>query len=142
MKTLDEVITAFEICIVDNDGTCKGCPYSDENGEPICIGDDKEDALHYLREYQRYQKTPSCMCHMAMCDENNPLTWNELKHMVGKPVWVEQLDSDSGKTYGEWVLIQSGLNFGNVYMVTKCRERVQLWEKEMNSLWKAYRKEK
>lgn len=57
--------------------------------------DVRADALHYLREYQRYQNTPSRNGHMALVDyfeesqKNEPLTWDELKSMGGKPVWVE-----------------------------------------------------
>ena len=51
MKTLNEVIKAYEICMSDGD-ECNDCPYTDEMGEPKCWGVDKADALHYLREYR------------------------------------------------------------------------------------------
>ena len=55
MKTLNEVIKAYEICMSDESKTtnCKGCPYADETGDPLCFGEDKEDALHYLKEYRK-----------------------------------------------------------------------------------------
>lgn len=65
MKTLDEVI--FE------------APYSPTPWEA--------DALHYLKEYQRYQNTPSRNGHMALVDyfdeqqKNEPLDWVQLKEM-------------------------------------------------------------
>lgn len=116
MKTLDEVIAELE--------------------------DEKvfADALHYLREYQRYQNTPSRIGHMAMCDENEPLTWDELKGMEGKPVWVEQMES--GKAYGKWLLVQTPPCLDDVYMVSRYRERILLYESEMGKIWYAYRKER
>ena len=53
MKTLDEVIKAYEICMscTDDDDDCKGCPYADD-GEPKCYGADKKDALHYLKAFR------------------------------------------------------------------------------------------
>ena len=52
MKSLDEVIKALEVCIDPNADSCKGCPYADENGEPLCNDGNKEEALHYLKNYK------------------------------------------------------------------------------------------
>ena len=53
MKTLDEGIKAMDMCINDNDAqNCLGCPYADSDGEAACYGDDREDALYYLKEYR------------------------------------------------------------------------------------------
>jgi len=59
MKTLDEVIKAYEICMTDNDDdSCKGCPYSDKSGEAFCYGKDREDALYHLKEYKKLLEKP------------------------------------------------------------------------------------
>lgn len=87
MKTLDEVIKKYEMC--SSQITCSTCPYYQE----ICSCD--PDALHYLKEFKRYQNTPSRNGHMALVDyfeesqKNEPLTWDELKTMMGKPIWVK-----------------------------------------------------
>lgn len=88
MKTLDEVIALME-----DPRRCDVPHY-------------KDDVLYHLKEYQRYQKTPSCMCHMAMCDENNPLTWDDLckLDMIGSPVW-------NGSTC-RWMLLIDSANDG------------------------------
>ena len=58
MKTLDEVITALDIC--KNFSYCthpqKGeCPYLNEDNS--CVQDDLyKDALHYLKEYHEHLK--------------------------------------------------------------------------------------
>ena len=59
MKTLDEVIKALEMCTTspEDDEMCPGCPYADEDGIPECVGRDKDDALHYLKEYQEVKNT-------------------------------------------------------------------------------------
>ncbi len=151
MKTLDEVIKAWSICFSDNSrSNCTGCPYADEDGEAACFNHDREDALHYLKEYRenksglektkealevkkkiyedmtekimqqgqenearcqaeitRYQEAVIELKHKekevndiltdyvalkqwwAEQQENPPLTWDELRTMGGKPVWVE-----------------------------------------------------
>lgn len=45
MKTLDEVIKAFEECIVPKNVFCNGC-YKDDRCKIT------EDALHYLKDYR------------------------------------------------------------------------------------------
>ena len=159
MKTLDEVIKAFEMCIQNPDESgpmCPGCPYADKFGDPKCIGEDKEDALHYLKEYrdskatiadamERY--TQAVLRHMDEADklaaqrfvmeyDNPPLTWDELKQMEGKPVWVEAL------LYKQWAVIAY---VGDEYIRF---EGTNLYAPESRTYmgeengWQAYRKER
>ena len=74
---------------------------------------------------------------------NDPLTWNELRQMVGKPVWMEYNlhISDRDARSRMWIIVQkimpwrqddeliyySGFVFG---------------KKEIGKAWKAYRKER
>lgn len=56
MKSLDEVIKAYEICLNINETSCRDCPYTEFNAEgkwacSLC-GDCIEDALHYLKKYR------------------------------------------------------------------------------------------
>ena len=37
----------------DDERMCPGCPYADAHGNPECMGRDKEDAVHYLKEYRK-----------------------------------------------------------------------------------------
>ena len=83
MKTLDEVIEELQYW-----DTC------DEY--PECFYDDEvnRDALHYLKEYKRVQNKIEKIALGSVEDtldklDNKPLTWNELKTMEGKPVWIE-----------------------------------------------------
>ena len=71
--------------------------------------------------------------------DNDPLTWDELKQMVGKPVWVE----DSG--FGNWLIVDLfGDSGGAEYMIARGD---QYWEEYMRDeddglSWQAYRKER
>lgn len=138
MRTLDEVIKAMEMCTTcpEDDEMCPGCPYADEQGNPECLGQDKEDALHYLKEYQRYQNTPSRMVRMAMCDENNPLTWDELKQMLGKPVCVEH------KYYNKWLIVYEV--YENTIVLDGNGWYTQYFsdDNDKEVRWKAYRRER
>ena len=91
MKTLDEVIKAKELCN-DHKFRCHECSYYDDDNEVGCRSDDLDaDALHYLREYLDYQKQAETVIKDAQLPdvENKALTWDELRQMEGKPVWVE-----------------------------------------------------
>ena len=79
MRTLDEVIKAFELCIPTKI-RCLECPYH-ENG---CPDDRKKDALHYLKHLQEYYNMSR-----EHHEPNPALTLEQLKQMEGKPVWVE-----------------------------------------------------
>ena len=73
MKTLKEVIKAYEICLNINETSCHDCPYTefDAEGKWACslCGDCTEDALHYLKE---------------------------LRHILDNTVWVESTKEEKG----------------------------------------------
>ena len=136
MKTIEEVIKAYEICrqsISPFDEKCEECPYheEDENGNWLgsYCGDFHFDALHYLKAFRdakdtlerekdkyaeavrnceeaenKYKKMEEELGaqklhmmwvdkHFAFDEPNDPLTWQELRQMGGKPVWVETMTS-------------------------------------------------
>ena len=83
MKTIDEVIEELQYW-----DTC--------HEYPECFYDDEvtRDALNYLKEYKRVQNKIEKIALGSIEDtldklDNKPLTWDELKTMEGKPVWVE-----------------------------------------------------
>ena len=146
MNTIDEVIEAFseankEVC-------CGDCQFNDTESDDIpCEMNDCifNDALYYLKEYQRYQNTPSRNGHMALVDyfeesqKNEPLTWDELKLMEGKPVWVE---ADSG--IAEWCLVDRIFDLENDILIGFV-SRYGYIERSKNLqdvVWQAYRKER
>lgn len=93
MKTLDEVIKGFECC---ENTDCGNCPYkilfNDDSHVPCDQFSKDEDALYYLKEYREKQYELSAIFDQYQAelaeDPNEPLTWEELKQMEGKPVWV------------------------------------------------------
>ena len=106
MKTLDEVIKVMdhvEFC-------CTNCKLQFDCDEVECF---LKDALHYLKEYkanredpdgdhQRLKKARNLLWEFY---QNEPLSWEELKTMEGKPVWVEYLRD--GATYdAEWCIVK------------------------------------
>lgn len=96
MKTLDEVIKANECCDHgEMDSRCEDCPYS---GIGACCAERETDALHYLREYQKLGSIDA-IAFTEDADDNPPLTWDELKQMEGKPVWLEDHFQNDVKTW-------------------------------------------
>ena len=124
MRTLDEVIKAFE--------------YTYEN-DPVAwtYG---IDALHYLKTIE----TTENMYHDAVNELSKwieedwkdrclPLTWDELKQMKGKPVWVEWQD------HKEWFLIDE---IDDKKIVFRACNGFDWYCNRNEPTWKAYRKER
>lgn len=62
------------------------------------------------------------------------LTWDELRTMKGKPVWIER------KSYAEWVLITDVLQ--DIWYVDSYGYTMHVNRYNLGKTWKAYRKEK
>lgn len=122
MKTLDEVI----IGIKEQMGL----------GDPILI-----DALQYLKQYKELADDSEAF---AEWRENPPLTWDELKQMEGKPVWVEYMDDEQQTGWALIVKNPERPTFGKPKLFTFVRDggRFYLTITGYGKRWQAYRKEK
>lgn len=148
METLDEVILTFAGCFLQSrkEWCIENCPYL-QNDEQMCRRDVLTDALHYLREYQRDKQIFAydvARRNFELSERNDPLTWQELTQMKGKPVW------DEGKTVKHWTIITGiyydDLNEGYV-LLTYYSERngaqtIRRKRSTMGKTWNAYRKER
>lgn len=142
MKSLDEVIEEMQLKSDVNRH------YREENA----------DVLHYLvlcREYKKQMEIVEQIkqdavrqrdAHIkALADlkRNEPLTWDELRSMEGKPVYVKLLGAyESYPNASRWMLVQSDVSFGNAWFIDRSRARYCFYEKDMNEIWQAYRKER
>ena len=138
MKTLDEVIKAMDWCTDLDQSGCNACPYAD-SAQIICF---KDDALHYLKEYRKLDSIDA----IAFPEEDNPpLTWDELKQMEGKPVWVDPISAKALHTPG-WGLV--GKTSFTTWEGVECCSIVKvgvtyaLPVAEYGTKWQAYRKER
>lgn len=142
MKTLDEVIKAYEYCIDNNYRDCRGCPYGCEDGESGCHdAEEKKDALHYLKEYQKiedeYEELKDWWAEEHA--ENVPLSWDELRLMKGKPVWWAHGE------VGEWLTIYCVPSLGNgndnvIYATTCSGVECWIWRTDLDK-FQYYRNE-
>lgn len=154
MRTLDEVIEAERHCIGNG---CRGCPYDIVTYGGSCECD--EDALYYLEKYrdnfearndqvERYQKAAKD-CEEILTDyvalkqywaeqqENEPLSWDELRQMEGMPVWIE-----IGLLPPRWFLIE-GFNGDQMVGVDALSVRVPFYKDGFGpGRCQAYRKER
>ena len=150
MKTLDEVITALDVCT--NGKGCENCPYAvyDEDGfeEYTECEKLKTDALRYLLEYRQdcedlveAAKSLTKKEHeFAIEDKNEPLTWDELKQMEGKPVWVEE---NWHKYEAKYWSIHHGISDGyDGDEILYLQPFTTLSKNNMGKTWQAYRKER
>ena len=163
MKPLNEVIKAMENCYGSDAECCDKCSYTMEvtGHGVICRKCDLEDdALHYLKELRDMTDIPmeyfesggtlqnfadtsqiTCpKCHsefVILPDANNPLTWDELKSMKGKPVWVVE---EGYQTWEYWSLVY----WMKDDELTLLNENGQMTysKNEQGTVWKAYRKER
>ena len=138
---LDEVIAEIEeFCI---------CPSSDE----YCVLNDVyKDALHYLRQYQEVATTlhkhgfgsvwgitlpnPEKVEGKPDIDGsvNQPLTWEELSEMKGKPIWMEFKNGDKF-----WIVIY---NVGRLQDGTCVLTDKTEFYTDRGKDWNAYRRER
>ena len=161
MRTLDEVIKALTICKnEDINRTCEGCPIPDTE---MCINELMTDALQWLKGYkahieldklrdkygvtsQKLRNTsqitcPKCHSEFVILPEsNNALTWDELKAMEGKPVWIEE------RSCRLWIIARNfqRVQYENIdteWLRTDIRE-IYYDKADIGKTWKAYRKER
>jgi len=141
MKALDEVIKAYELSCGKKD--CAQCPYNDECLDHFTCEcyERMDDTFHYLKVLQKMQKAQPL--EKSEWDElyNQPLTWEELRGMEGKPVWVE-LPHSYRKAWG----LNDGMftdAYGNDCITVKVLHDLwHLQQKQMGEAWQAYRKER
>ena len=155
MKTLDEVIKAMdhvEFC-------CTNCKLQFDCDEVECF---LEDALHYLKELKdildplKVKKIsheitcPKCNSVIAILlpESNEPLTWDELKTMEGKPVWVEVLEATDSDFVqyrwgnGAWYIVKD-FALGALAEYCQLTPNRRTWIKQSyGEYWQAYRKER
>lgn len=120
MKTIDEVISFLE----DRQKT------EDWNV--------RDDAIQHLREFKELIKMWNDKLDKEQ--ENPPLTWEQLKQMEGKPVWVEM---DGYKPNWGIVMNQDKRN-GRLMLCgyDEAAIRMEINKEGEGNGWQAYRKEK
>ena len=157
-KTLDEVIAQYEYCLTLGFTACGDCKYRDTDG--VCRM--RENALHYLKEYrsekamweadrkgyldwiEQYKEAREKHQQAVIeLKKNPPLTWDELKQMEGKPVWI-----DSVPLVRRWVIIKKFHPIGgnkNLFDM-EVEDGAHFLRKNMRrdegAWWQAYRKER
>ena len=145
MKTLDEVITANECCNhCELDSRCEDCPYS---GIGACALERETDTLHYLKEYRETKKHLACLDDAEIRGDdtqlvnNPPLTWDELREMKGKPVWME--DDTGTKHYRGWAIILE-FRYSDTFILYVCNDYSETCVdvEDIGDTWQAYRKER
>lgn len=132
MKTLDEVIKAMdhvEFC-------CTNCKLQFDCDEVECF---LEDALFYLKDYQRYQNTPSRNGHMALVDyfeeqqKNEPLTMKDFSQMIDtEPIWCQELQ--------EWYLFLAYDDGDNRIQLMTDKGDIETFEEDELEKYPLYRK--
>ena len=157
MKTLDEVIKAFELSCGKKD--CGQCPYDEDClDHHVCECYERmNDVLHYLKEYQEKRKTleirtaeykrgfEQLAIEWSRIKDNSPLSWDELKQMEGKPVWVESHGSITEFT--GWTIVSNVLP-DRVHFIFSHYDgdflayEMSVPKEQMGIRWQAYRKER
>ena len=162
MKTLDEVIKGVETYknIFAEKG-CFDCHYRDEDCINSCF---LEDALRYLKEYRDRKETLRNWTEKAISEQQNvadaymlykiasekkqenlPLTWQELQHMEGKPVWLEYNFQIGDKEFRDkskrWCIIGEFKPWHDTE-ITITENGFVLSKNEQIKCWQAYRKER
>ena len=153
MKTLDEVIEELQYW-----DTC------DEYPECFYDFEVTRDALHYLKAFRDAMDTLesekdkyveaviNCKAvetkYMLMVKDalrNDPLTWDELKQMTRKPVWVEYnlhlSNKDARSRSRMWIIVQEIMPWQQDEELIYYNGFV-FGKKEIGKAWQAYQKER
>ena len=132
MKTLDEILEAMtnEICL-NSKADCWEVPV-DLYGV----------ILHYLHEYRTLQN--GYIKAMADLEDNVALSWDELKQMRGKPIWVDYADDEQQTGWALIVKNPERPTFGKPTLFTLVRDggKFYLTISGYGKTWQAYRKER
>ena len=96
------------------------------------------EALHYLKEYRKLDSLDAVAFSE---DDNPPLTWDELKTMEGKPVWVEEKYRKGDLKSSGWWLIDYW-NDDQICLRDQGGNPWFIYQAGMGWAWKAYRKER
>ena len=143
MKTLNEVIKANECCDHgEPDSKCENCPY---NGIGACCLERETDALYYLKDMKNLEEDYDILYNKYWREfnqqqANSALTWDELKQMEGKPVWVEE------RSCRLWIIARNfqRVQYENIdteWLRTDIRE-IYYDKADIGKTWQAYRKER
>ena len=127
MKTLDEVIEYF-----NNQCQMRHVYLTEDSGARFA------EALHYLKEYRKLDSLDAVAFSE---DDNPPLTWDELKTMEGKPVWVEEKYRKGDLKSSGWWLIDYW-NDDQICLRDQGGNPWFIYQAGMGWAWKAYRKER
>lgn len=115
------------------------------------------DAVFYLREYCEKRDeiceiakimADSWELHkqtMAFEDRNDPISWDELKQMEGKPVWVELKRKETEVGRNVWGLIDGTYVDAFGYDIVTIKVLHDLWhlsKAQLGVVWKAYWEER
>lgn len=137
MKTLDEVIDKLEKADTTWSNIKNNLNY-----------EDFRDALFYLKDYKKNQGDPDgdhqqlekAQKLLWEFYQNDPLTWDELKGMEGKPVWVEM---EGYSSHWGIVMYQDEKN-GRPCLCgyDKMPIRIEINEEGEGKSWQAFRNER
>lgn len=116
---------------------CEEIAQDCELGEkPTVCADEHRQLAEWLRELKEYKTKNQ--------ENNEPLTWEELKKLKGKPVWVEEKYSFSDGWYGQWEVIDEfwdDIYFYDEPYVSMTDEENRRKD-DLGKKWNAYRREK
>ena len=127
MKSIEELINQLECYPVS--------PSTLPMSVMIVKEEDINDAINYLKEYADRQENLD-QFETYQFVHKYPLTWEELKEMVGKPVWMERPE------WKEWLLVSEIDNDKcEMYLRDKWGNGVLVNGRNVG-YWRAYRKER
>lgn len=138
MKTLDEVIEN----IIKQSGLEIRNVRKPDRDRFWVDRDTYNDTLQYLRKYREiedeYQELKNWWAEEYVT--NDPLTWDELKAMKGKPVWVEY-ESCNRKVWAIIDCFYTDAFLKDRMNVALPHDYWNLEKEKMGMTWQAYRKE-
>ena len=144
MKTLNEVIKANECCDHGElDSKCEDCPY---NGIDACCAERETDTLYYLKDMKNLEEDYDILYNKYWREFNQqqanpPLTWDELKQIEGKPIWVVRTEK---YCIPHWAIVEKVYEWDSIPYGTLLLQPddEELFLSDQGKIWQVYRKER
>ena len=136
MKTLDEVIDDLK-----NKSRLVICtkPKDDYWVVPL---ETIQDALQYLKMYKELAQESELFAKWKEEKNSDPLTWDELREMEGKPVYIEMNNGYEPRIVRHWFIITKFVDTVISGEEMMCEPIWHFPKRWMGDTWQAYRKER
>lgn len=146
LQNLQDMMDRYDISVKNYEEAVENCRIAEQKYWRMT--NNVEDMNLFTWDELKHQEIVCPKCHsvfVILPDANNPLTWDELKAMEGKPVWVESHGNITEFT--GWAIVRNALEDRVHFIFSHYDGEFLTYEMALPDVtfgkeWQAFRKEK